>query len=255
MIIIKNNIVSIKNYAFGKVFLLKNKKIDINKNNINKKNINNEINRFLKIYKKTINQFNKIMSFFSNKNKKILFKEYIIIFKNNILKEKIVNLIKNKKIYSDASIDFIINKYINNIKKVKKFHIKEKINSLLDIKEKLIYNLYNIKFINLNSLKHIKDNIIIISKNIFLSQIVKFNSKKIAGYIIELNNKLSYIFIISKLLNLINVINVNNITKLVRNNDYIIIDGIKNNIYINPDENKISILKEKYNLFLNKKNI
>ncbi len=255
MIIIKNNIVTQKSYAFGKAFILNNKKININKNKIiSKKNINNEINNFLKTYNKTINQFNKIISYLSKKNKKI-FKLYIVILKNSILKKEIINLIRNKKIYADASINFIINKYINNIRKIKNFYFRKKINNLLDIKKRLIYNLYNIKFIDLDLLKYVKDNIIIISDNIFPSQIIEFNVKKIVGIIIELGNKFSYSSIISKSLNLINVIKVNNITKLIRNNDYIIIDGIKGDIYINPDKNKISILKKKCNILLNKKNI
>lgn len=238
MSIIKNNII-LKNCFLCKAFIFKNKEICIKKNKIDIKNIDNEINYFSKIYKKTINQFNKIKSFLPKEIKKIFCKRYKIILKNNKLKKNIINFIKNKKIYSDFSIKYIINKYINNIKKKNNIFLKERINIFLDIQKRLLYNLYKIKFINFNFLKYIKDKIIIISNNIFFSQIVKFNFNKIIGFITELNNKNSINYLFIKYLNLINIINIKNITKIISNNDSILIDINKNNIYVNSIYNKI----------------
>ncbi len=230
MIIIRNNII-FKKCILCKAFILRNKEIYIKKNKIKKENINNEINYFIKIYKKTVNQFNKIKFLLSKKIKKIFCKKYKIILKKNIFKKNIINFIKNKKIYSDFSIKYIIDKYINNIKKIDNNFLREKINIFLDIKKRLLYNLYNIKFINFNFLNYIKDKIIIISNDIFFSQIIKFNFNKIIGFIIELGNKNSINYLFLKSLNLINIINIKKITKNIYNNDSIIIN--KNNIYIN----------------------
>ncbi len=253
MMIIKGKIIS-KGYSFGKAFILNNEEIHINKNKIKNKNIKFEILRFLKIYKKTIYQFNKIISSLSDKNKKILFEGYIMILEEDDFKKDIIYLIKNKNIYSDTAINLVIKKYINSLNKIKNKYIKERINDLLDIKKRLLYNLYNVKFINFNFLNYIKNNIIIISKDIFPSQIIQFNLKKIVGFAIELGSLSSHISIIAKLLKLTGIIKVKNITKIIYNNDYIIIDGIKGKIYVNPNKNKILYFKKKNNIYLKRKN-
>ncbi len=249
--IIKGNIVY-RGYSFGKAFILKNEEIIINRNKINYKNIENEILRFLKSYEKTIKQFKKIKSSLKDKDKKILFEGYIFFLEDKNFKRDIIKNIKDKFFYSDAAVDIVVKKQINEIKKVNNPYIRERANDFLDIKKRLIYNIYNVKLIDYNFID-IKDNIIIISKELSPSQIIQFNLNKVVGYITELGNLNSNTSTISKSLELVSIIQVKNITNIVNNNDNIIIDGIKGFIYIKPSNFIIDELKNKYDYFINKK--
>ncbi len=252
-----NGIAIYNGYAFGKAFILKEENIIINNDNIDKNQIDNEINNFLKSYKKTLRQLKNIRNLsIKNKDRKLLFDGYILILKDKLFKKDIINLIKNKLLYADTAVNKFINKQIKLIKKVNNIYIKERANDLIDISKRLIYNIKNIELIDFNSLNNNKENIIIISEDLSPSQIVQFNLDIIKGFIIENGSITSHSSIISKSLELVSLIGVNNITNLIKNNDYVIIDGIKGNVYINPDKSIIKIFDKKYNKFISdKKNL
>ncbi len=248
--IIKGNIIY-KGYSFGKAFILKDKNININKNRINKENIECEILRFKKAYKKTINQFKKIKSSLTDKYKKILFEGYIFFIEDKKFKQDIINNIKNNLLFSDYSVHRVVKKQINDIKKVNNPYIRERANDYLDIKKRLIYNIYNVKLIDYNFLD-IKDYVIIVSKELSPSQIMQFNLNKVVGYITEFGSITSHTSIISKSLELVSIIQVKNVTNIIYNNDNIIIDGIKGNIYVNPSNLILEKLKNKNDSYLGK---
>lgn len=253
-----NGTVVYNGYAFGNALVLKEEDIIINNNNINKNEIDNEINNFINSYKKTLKQLKNIRKFsLENKDRKLLFDGYILILKDKLFKKDIINLIKNELLYADSAVDKFIKKQINNIKKVDNIYIKERANDLIDISKRLIFNIKNIKLIDFNSLcDNVKKNIIIISKDLSPSQIIQFNLNVIKGFIIEDGSITSHSSIISKSLELVSLIGVNNVTNLIKNNDNIIIDGIKGNIYINPSDKIIKKFKNKYNKFnINKNNL
>ncbi len=251
-----NGITVYNGYSFGRAFLLKEKKIKISNKLIKFKNIEREINSFNNSYKKTLYQLNKIKNLSSNnKDRKLLFEGYILILKDDILKKDIINLIRKKLFKSELAIDIVIKKQIKKINNSNNSYIKERINDLLDISKRLIYNVKNIKLIDLNSIVF-KDKTIIVSNDLSPSQIIQFDLKKISGFIIENGSITSHSSIISKSIELVSILGVNNATKYIKNDDYLIIDGIKNLIYINPEKKILSKLKKKFNLFKqNKKNL
>ncbi len=244
---ITKGIVVSSGYAYGNAFILSEKKICINKNKINISNIDFEISLFLKAHKKTIKQFKKIKSNLLDKDKKILFDGYIILLEDESFINDVIFLIKNNFISAEYSVNKIINKQIKIISKVNNSYIKERINDFSDIGKRLIYNLKNINILDYNFLDN-KENIIIVSKDLSPSQIIQFDLKKIIGFITELGSINSHTSIIAKSLELPGIIKVKNITKLIYNNDYLIIDGIKNKIIVNPSNEII----DKYK-YINKK--
>ncbi len=242
-------------YSFGYAFILREKNICINYKNINPSDVDFEISSFLKAHAKTIKQFKKIKSSLSDKDKKLLFDGYIILLKDNSFVNDIIKLIKKKFLFSDAAVEKVIKKQISSIKKLDNLYIKERISDIYDIGKRLIYNIKGLNLLNFNFLNK-KEKIIIFSKDLSPSQIIQFDLNNVVGFVTEFGSLTSHTSIISKSLGLIGVIKVSNIMNIIHNNDYIIIDGFKNNIYINPDKKIICKFKKKKKIFLlNKKKL
>ncbi len=250
--IIKGNPIT-KGYSFGKAFILKEQKIKINFNKISSINVKSEILLFYNSLNKTIKQLKKIKSFIKDENKKLLFDGYIILLEDKSLEENIIKCIKNDFCYSDAAVYNVIKKQISIISKVNNFYIKERINDLLDIKKRLIFNIKGINLIDFNFLNN-SNKIIIISKDLYPTQIIQFNLKKIVGFIIELGSLTSHTCILAKSLGLIGIIQVKNDINKIKDNDNIIIDGSNGNIYINSNNEVINKFKIKFNTYIFNKN-
>ncbi len=247
MIIEKGTAIS-KGYAFGNAYILKNEKISINFKKIKLNNVEKEIEKFLISIKKTIKEYKKIKSKIKNKDKKILFDGYILILNDKSINNDIINLIKKKLFSADAAVSEVINKQIDSIKKIKNEYIKERISDILDIKKKIIININNIKYKDINFSKN-NDDIIIISKDISPSQIIQFNNKNIKGFLTEEGSITSHTSIIAKSTKIPLIIKIKNLLKKIKKNDYIIIDSTKNIIYINPNEKIKNKVKLEYKLY------
>ncbi len=249
--LIKGTIIT-QGYAFGKAYIFNDEKIVINSNKINKSNIDNEINSFLNSYKKTLKQFKKIKLSSKDKNQRLLFDGYILILKDDVIKNGIISLIKNKCFTADAAIDKIIKNQIKCINNVNNIYIKERISDFLDIKKRLILNIKNIDFVDF-SFPNINDNIIVVSKELSPFQIMQFDLKKVVGFITEKGSLTSHSSIIAKSLELTSLFGIKNIIKIINLNDNLIIDGLKGNVYINPDISILDKFKLKYSKFLDNK--
>ncbi|WMC19740.1 MAG: phosphoenolpyruvate--protein phosphotransferase [Enterobacteriaceae bacterium PC38] len=242
-----------KGIALGKALLFKKQKIKINQINIFKHEINKEIQNFYFGRNKTIEQLKQIKQINKNKidkDKENIFNSHIMILDDYEFEKEIINLIKKQLISADYAVEIIINKQIETIKKIKNDYLKERINDLNDIKNRLLKNILKLNIIDLN---FIKNEVIIVSKDLTPSEIAQINLNKVLGFIIELGGVTSHTTIIAKSLELPTIINVYNITNKIKNNDYIILDSINNKIYINPNINIINSIKKEKKKYINEK--
>ncbi|WMC18938.1 MAG: phosphoenolpyruvate--protein phosphotransferase [Enterobacteriaceae bacterium PSpicST2] len=232
-----------KGIVFGKALLFKNKKIIINKNHIFKNKINKEIKKFIIGRNKTIKQLKNIKNIKNkNKNKKDILDSHIMILEDYEFEKEIINLIKSKLITADYATNKIIKKQIKIIKKIENEYLKERINDIIDIGKRLIKNILNLK---VNSLSSIKNKVIIVSKELTPSETAQLNLKNVLGFITEFGGITSHTSIMARALEIPAIVNTYDITNKIKNNDFLILDAINNNIYINPNLNIINLVKKK----------
>ncbi len=250
--VMKGVIVS-SGYSFGRVFILNEEKIDLNCNKISFEQIDSEISLFVKSHIKTVKQLKNIRKKIKkDKDKKLLFDGYLMLLEDNDLKQDIISNIKQKLMYSDNATNEVIQKYIDSMKNIKNLYLQDRIVDILDIGKRLIYNIKNLDFVDF-SFSDVKHKIIIVAKDLLPSQVIQFNLKKVVGFVTELGSLTSHTSIIAKSLNLPAIIKVKNIINMVSNNDNLIIDGVENNVYINPDKDVLISLKDKHDSFVFKR--
>ncbi|HET9678517.1 MAG TPA: phosphoenolpyruvate-protein phosphotransferase PtsI [Buchnera sp. (in: enterobacteria)] len=234
--------------AFGKVFLLRKQKIIINQENISPNLINSEIKKFLKTRAKTIQQLEKIKNDTKNKIKKNkeIFDSHILLLEDEEFEQDIIKLIQQRHKSADYAIQIVIEKQANNLEKLDDEYLKNRAIDIRDIGTRLLNNLFNI---NVHNLEKIKNKVILVAKDLTPSETAQINSKKILGLITDLGGKTSHTSIIARSLELPAIVGTENITNKVKNNDFIILDGLNNQIFINPSKEKIKkieIIQKKY---------
>ncbi|BGI51288.1 MAG: phosphoenolpyruvate-protein phosphotransferase PtsI [Buchnera aphidicola (Ceratovacuna japonica)] len=244
-----------KGIALGKALLINSKYKKIKNQKISKKKINNEIKKFLKSIKKSVNQIKKIKK---NVKKKIgkekseIFEGHIMILEDDEMSKDVISFIK-KKYTAVSSTKKVIKKQIEEMKKIKNKYLKNRIIDIKDIGKRIINNILNI---NTKKFNEINEKVILICKDLTPSETSQISKKNILGFATELGGETSHTSIIAKSLGIPAIVGVKNITKKIKNNDFIILDSINNEIHINPNDkilslkNKISkkFLKEKKSL-------
>ncbi|CAL4318195.1 Phosphoenolpyruvate-protein phosphotransferase [Buchnera aphidicola (Periphyllus testudinaceus)] len=236
--------------VFGKALLFKEKKIKINKLKISKKNIEKEIKKFLKARKKSEIQINKIKIQAKKKfgkKKSSIFESHILILQDEEFEKEIINLIKKKKISAEFAVEKTIQKQIKTLENIQDEYLKNRSIDIRDIGNRLLQNILNIKFIDLNN---ITKKIILITNDLTPSQTAQMNLKKVIGFATNLGGRTSHTSIMARSLEIPAIVGIKNITKKVKNNDFLILDSINNKIIINPTKENIKKFKKEKKIYI-----
>ncbi|XBC44706.1 MAG: phosphoenolpyruvate-protein phosphotransferase PtsI [Buchnera aphidicola (Schlechtendalia chinensis)] len=237
--------------AFGNALLLVEEKIFINKNKIKDENIKKEIKKFIQGKQKTITQLKNIKSQIEktlNNNKKDIFESHIMLIEDEELGKEIFFLIQEKKISAEYATQIVVETQYKVLEKLNDEYLRNRAIDIKDIGNRLIRNILNLNIIDLN---HIQYPVILIAKDLTPSETAQIKINKVLGFVTDLGGQTSHTSIIARSLEIPAIVGTGNITQKVNNNDYIILDGINNAIFINPKLEKIheiKTLKKKYEL-------
>lgn len=228
--------------AFGNALLLKEKEIVINRNTITTEDIVIEIKKFFNGRENSIQQLIEIKNHTRKKfgeKKEGIFEGHIMLLEDEELEKEIVFLIKEKKISAAAATEFIIEAQAKVLEGLQDEYLKNRAIDVRDIGNRLLKNILNINIIDLNN---IKSSSILIAKDLTPSETAQLNLKNVLGFITDLGGKTSHTSIMARSLEIPAIVGVGNITRITKNNDFIILDAINNQIFINPS---IELIKKK----------
>lgn len=230
--------------AFGNVLLLKNEEVVINRKIISTENVETEINKFFDGRKKSVKQLTEIKIATGEKfgkKKEGIFEGHIMLLEDEELEKEIIDLIKEKKISAAEATKFIIEGQAKALEEIKDEYLKNRAIDVRDIGARLLKNILNISIVDLNN---IKNQVILISKDLTPSETAQINLKYILGFITDLGGPTSHTSIMARSLEIPAIVGTVNITKRVKNNDFIILDSINNEIIINPSDQQINEKKQ-----------
>lgn len=240
--------------AFGPALLLKEEKIVINPKKINIENIKKEIKRFFDGREKSIQQ---LMEIKINTRKKLgekkenIFEGHIMLLQDEELEQEIISLIEEKKISAAEATKNIIEGQAKVLEQLQDEYLKNRAIDVRDIGNRLLKNILNLNIIDL---KNIHSKVILIAKDLTPSETAQINLKNVLGFITDLGGKTSHTSIMARSLEMPAIVGTGNITKIVKNNDFIILDSINNQIFINPSEEIINQKNKIKKTYILKKN-
>lgn len=235
--------------VFGKALLLQEKKIVIDTKKITVNNISHEIDKFISGRNQTSKQLKKIQKKAQNQlhqEQAEIFEGHILLLEDQELEQDIITLIKEELLNAAAAVHSVMEMQAKALEKLKDEYLKERVDDIRDISNRLLKNILKIPIIDLNT---INEEVIIIAKDLSPSETIQLNLKKVLGFITDHGGKTSHTSIMARSLELPAIVGTGEITKKVINGDFILLDAINNKIYINPNKNTIQtihILKKKY---------
>ncbi|QCI21389.1 phosphoenolpyruvate-protein phosphotransferase PtsI [Buchnera aphidicola (Hyadaphis tataricae)] len=242
--------------AFGSALLLKKDKIIINRTKINIEHIKKEINDFFYGREQSIIQLKEIKNKTSKTlgaQKESIFEGHIMLLKDEELEQEIISLITDKKMSAAAATELVIEGQVKVLESLKDEYLKNRAIDVRDIGNRLLKNILHLNIIDLNN---IKNKVILIAQDLTPSETAQIDLKYILGFITDLGGETSHTSIMARSLEIPAIVGTGKITKIVKNNDFIILDSINNQIFINPCDAVIAEKKQiEKTYFFNKKKL
>lgn len=229
--------------GLGKVVLLKNEDIKLEKILIEDVTSEKEI-----VYK-AINavkvETEELINRLSGTEKDIM-QAYLMILQDPTLIEETIKIIEQEKCNAAYAIDLGFNKIIQTFEEIDDPYMSARSADIADMKKKVLSKVLQRKEIDLSQLP---ENTIIVTQELTTSDTAKLDLKNIAGIVTEVGGINSHMAIMARTHEIPAVAGVEQIMQLIKEDDFIAINGTTGEIIINPsEEERIELEEIKENL-------
>ncbi|BAE74977.1 Phosphoenolpyruvate-protein phosphotransferase [Sodalis glossinidius str. 'morsitans'] len=229
--------------AFGKALLLKEDEIVINRKKITADQVEQEVERFLAGRAKASAQLEAIKTKAGEtfgEEKEAIFEGHIMLLEDEELEQDIIALIKEDLASADAAVYSVIETQAKALEELDDEYLKERATDVRDIGKRLLRNILAMPIIDLSA---ISEEAVLVAVDLTPSETAQLNLDKVLGFVTDIGGRTSHTSIMARSLELPAIVGTGNITKQIANGDYLILDAINNQIYINPEPAVIEELK------------
>ena len=240
--------------AFGKALLLKEDEIVINRKKIAADQVEQEVQRFLDGRTKAATQLEAIKIKAGEtfgEEKEAIFEGHIMLLEDEELEQEIIALIKDELASADAAAFSVIEGQAKALEELDDEYLKERAADVRDIGKRLLQNILGLHIVDLSA---IADEVLLVAKDLTPSETAQLNLNKVLGFITDLGGRTSHTSIMARSLELPAIVGTGSVTSQVKNDDYLILDGVNNQIYVNPTAEQIEELKAIHTQYMTEKN-
>lgn len=229
--------------AFGKALLLKEDEIVIDRKKISADQVDQEVERFLSGRAKASAQLETIKTKAGEtfgEEKEAIFEGHIMLLEDEELEQEIIALIKDKHMTTDAAAHEVIEGQASALEELDDEYLKERAADVRDIGKRLLRNILGLKIIDLSA---IQDEVILVAADLTPSETAQLNLKKVLGFITDAGGRTSHTSIMARSLELPAIVGTGSVTSQVKNDDYLILDAVNNQVYVNPTNEVIDKMR------------
>ncbi|MHD00422.1 phosphoenolpyruvate-protein phosphotransferase PtsI [Salmonella enterica] len=229
--------------AFGKALLLKEDEIVIDRKKISADKVDQEVERFLSGRAKASAQLEAIKTKAGEtfgEEKEAIFEGHIMLLEDEELEQEIIALIKDKHMTADAAAHEVIEGQATALEELDDEYLKERAADVRDIGKRLLRNILGLAIIDLSA---IQEEVILVAADLTPSETAQLNQQKVLGFITDAGGRTSHTSIMARSLELPAIVGTGSVTAQVKNGDYLILDAVNNQVYVNPTNDVIEQLR------------
>lgn len=173
-----------------------------------------------------------------------IYKRHLNVFDGSILLGQVRKEIQEQKVNAEYILHEVMKKYASMFDKVADEFLKKKSQSIRYIAEQIIRELIGLEGAGV---AEIEEPSIIFATELDSNDVVHIDKNKVLGIVTEAGGKNSYSTVISNNFKIPAIVGVKKIMNEINHDDMVIIDGLKGEIYINPDDETLEFYSKKVN--------
>ena len=220
--------------AIGRALIIEKRVASVYRVPIREEEVASEITRFNESLEKTRDELLELKA----KVSRSMGDEYAQIFEAHAMivgdasfADKVTQKIEEEQVNAEWALAEVQEELQARFASFDNEYLRERVTDVKDVAERLLVNLQGIAHHDLSEIRH---DIVILADDLTPSDTVHFNRRPIVGFASETGGRTSHTSIIAKSLFMPAVIGVPRLTKIVDNDELVIIDGYEGAIIVNP---------------------
>ena len=226
--------------AIGRAVLVEKRVASVYRVPIRDEEVLSEVTRFLESLDKTRDELLDL----KQKVSRSMGDEYASIFEAHAMivgdasfADKVVQKIENEQVNAEWALAEVQEELQARFASFDDEYLRERMADVKDVAERVLTHLSGIAHHDLSEIRH---DVVILADDLTPSDAIHFNRRPIVGFATEAGGRTSHTSIIAKSLFMPAVIGVPRLTRIVDNDELVIIDGYEGTIVVNPTPAMVS---------------
>ncbi len=166
-----------------------------------------------------------------------IFEAHALIVGDASFRDKVIQKIESEQVNAEWALAEVQEELQARFNSFEDDYLRERVADVKDVAERVLVNLQGIAHHDLSEIEH---DVVILADDLTPSDTIHFNRRPIVGFATEAGGRTSHTSIIAKSLFMPAVIGVPRLTKIVDNDEVVIVDGYEGSVIVNPTPAMIS---------------
>ena len=163
-----------------------------------------------------------------------IFDAHLLVLEDRSIIEEVIKRIKSEKLSAEYIFSEVLKKYVKIFASIEDEYLRERMSDINDVGRRLLKNLMGET--KLHEFENLTEELIIVSHDLSPSDTASMYHKNIIAFVTDIGGRTSHTAIMAKSLEVPAVVGLKDVTLNVSNQDYIIVDGRKGLVIVNPTE-------------------
>ena len=229
--------------AIGPAYLYAKVSFEVEQLAIDPEKIEHEKERFEEAVKRAERDLHKIIAVTREKlgeDSADIFEAQLLILRDEAMYPEVVAFIEKNGVNAGYAVQTVMGKHRQMMEASDSEYLRERSNDLLDIQERIIRHLRRGRI-----LSAVEEFSIIIAENLTAADIILFSRRGILGCAMDFGGPTSHVSIMARALGVPALVSTHGATGEVKTGDLVILDGIRGELIVNPDDKTLAAYKVK----------
>ncbi len=233
--------------CIGKAYLVGKEGVDVvEKYFISEENLKKETKRFRKAVKKAKDE---LFSIIEQTPKKLrphdaILEAQMVLFKDKMLYGKTIKTIEKEMVNAEWALKKVVSNVKSMFDEMTDTYLQGRAADIIHVSDSIMHNLVGAEKVDIAA---IGKRVILVAIDLSPAETSQIQLEKIMGFVTDRGGKTSHTGIIARTLEIPAVLGLDNASRIIKNDDIIIVDGTQGIVIINPtDKTLIQYEERKY---------
>jgi phosphotransferase system enzyme I (PtsI) len=226
--------------AIGRAVIIEKRVASVYRVPIRDEEVDGEVTRFLEALEKTRDELLELKQKVSRSmgdEYASIFDAHAMIVSDASFADKVVQKIEEEQVNAEWALSEVEEELQARFASFDDEYLRERVADVKDVSQRVLVNLQGIAHHDVSEITH---DVVILADDLTPSDTIHFNRRPIVGFATEAGGRTSHTSIIAKSLFMPAVIGVPRLTKIVDNDELVIVDGYEGTIVVNPTQAMVS---------------
>jgi phosphoenolpyruvate-protein phosphotransferase (PTS system enzyme I) len=179
-----------------------------------------------------------------------IFDAHILVLTDPELIAPIEDKIKTEQVNAEHALEETTDMFIMMFEQMDNEYMQERAADIRDVRKRILSHLLGVKVVNPSE---ISEEVVIIAEDLTPSDTAQLNRNFVKGFATDIGGRTSHSAIMARSLEIPAIVGTSDATKMIKDGDIIIVDGLNGKVHINPTDEVIAEYKVEQENFAKQK--